>query len=64
MSQSSNDGFPTALHIAALIASRRDLLPAIDVLYAAIDRKAQAFADIVKIGRTHLQDASPLTLGQ
>ena len=64
MSQSSNDSFPTAMHIAASIAVRRDLLPALHRLHAALDAKAQAWCDIVKIGRTHLQDATPITLGQ
>ncbi|QKG72316.1 class II fumarate hydratase [Erythrobacter mangrovi] len=63
-SQSSNDSFPTALHVAAVLASRQALLPAIDTLHSALDRKARAFAGIVKIGRTHTQDATPLTLGQ
>ncbi|MDX3885803.1 MAG: class II fumarate hydratase [Sphingomonas sp.] len=62
--QSSNDSFPTALHVAAALAAERRLLPAIDRLYAALEAKAKAWADIVKIGRTHLQDATPLTLGQ
>lgn len=64
MSQSSNDSFPTAMHIAASIAVRRDLLPALHRLHSALDAKAQAWRDIVKIGRTHLQDATPITLGQ
>jgi len=64
MSQSSNDSFPTALHIAAAIATTHRLIPAIDKLHAALDAKANAWDDIVKIGRTHLQDATPLTLGQ
>jgi len=63
-SQSSNDSFPTALHIAAARAATGRLLPALDRLFAALDGKAQAWDDIVKIGRTHLQDATPLTLGQ
>ncbi len=63
-SQSSNDSFPTALHVAAVVALHRDLLPALDTLHAALAGKAQAWAGIVKIGRTHLQDATPLTLGQ
>ena len=63
MGQSSNDSFPTALHIAASLAATRRLLPALDRLHGAIDGKAKAWADIVKIGRTHLQDATPLTLG-
>ncbi len=62
--QSSNDSFPTALHIAAAIAMTRDLFPALDKLHAALDAKARAWDHIVKIGRTHLQDATPLTLGQ
>ena len=62
--QSSNDSFPTALHIAAVTAAERDLLPAISALHAALDAKARAWDAIVKIGRTHLQDATPLTLGQ
>lgn len=63
-SQSSNDSFPTALHIAVKITSQDQLMPAIDALHAALDDKARAFADIVKVGRTHTQDATPLTLGQ
>ncbi len=63
-SQSSNDSFPTALHIAAVLTARQTLLPAVDRLHSALDGKARAFADIVKIGRTHTQDATPLTLGQ
>lgn len=63
-SQSSNDTFPTAMHIAAVEQIRGRLLPAIGRLRDTLDRKAQAFADVVKIGRTHLQDAVPLTLGQ
>ncbi|MBB4155717.1 fumarate hydratase class II [Sphingomonas jinjuensis] len=62
--QSSNDSFPTALHIAASFAVTRSLFPALDRLHAALDGKAKGWADIVKIGRTHLQDATPLTLGQ
>jgi fumarate hydratase class II len=64
MSQSSNDSFPTAIHIAASIAVTTRLFPAIERLHSALDAKAKAWADIVKIGRTHLQDATPLTLGQ
>jgi fumarate hydratase class II len=64
MSQSSNDTFPTAMHVAAVMASRQRLVPSIRALRDALDAKATAFADIVKIGRTHLQDAVPLTLGQ
>ena len=62
--QSSNDSFPTALHIAAAVQLETALLPALNVLHRSLDRKARAWADIVKIGRTHLQDATPLTLGQ
>jgi fumarate hydratase class II len=64
MSQSSNDSFPTAMHIAAALAITHDLLPALAHLEKALGRKAKDFAHIVKIGRTHLQDATPLTLGQ
>jgi fumarate hydratase class II len=64
MSQSSNDTFPTAMHIAAAERLRHDLIPAIQRVHDAIDAKAKEFADVVKIGRTHLQDATPLTLGQ
>ena len=64
MGQSSNDSFPTALHVAATIAVRERLFPALDRLHAALDAKARDWAHIVKIGRTHLQDATPLTLGQ
>ncbi len=64
LGQSSNDIFPTAMHIAATIAVTGHLLPALVALTAALDEKAIAFASIVKIGRTHLQDATPLTLGQ
>ena len=62
--QSSNDSFPTALHVAAALASRDRLIPALDRLTQALRSKADAWSDIVKIGRTHLQDATPLTLGQ
>jgi fumarate hydratase class II len=64
MSQSSNDSFPTALHVAAALATEAALLPALDRLTAALAAKAEAWSDIVKIGRTHTQDATPLTLGQ
>src|SRR5207253_1795511 len=63
-SQSSNDSFPTAMHIAATRAIQLQLLPALETLQQAFGRKVDAFADIVKVGRTHLQDAVPLTLGQ
>ncbi|MGV2289018.1 class II fumarate hydratase [Trinickia sp. YCB016] len=62
--QSSNDVFPTAMHVAAAYGIVKHLLPALKTLRATLDTKAQAFAGIVKIGRTHLQDATPLTLGQ
>src|SRR5213082_1267117 len=64
MSQSSNDTFPAAMHIAAAAETSRRLLPAVKNLRDALDAKAKEFVDIVKIGRTHLQDATPLTLGQ
>jgi len=64
MSQSSNDTFPTAMNIAAVTVVRESLIPAVTVLRDALDAKAKEFADIVKIGRTHLQDATPVTLGQ
>ena len=64
MSQSSNDSFPTALHVATAIALRERLQPAVIGLCGALEDKASAWADVVKIGRTHLQDATPLTLGQ
>lgn len=64
MSQSSNDTFPTAMHIAAAVEVNQTLLPALTALKDVLFDKQQEFADIVKIGRTHLQDAVPLTLGQ
>src|SRR5882757_3905404 len=64
MSQSSNDCFPTAMHIAAAAEITQHLLPALARLHAALARKREEFAGIVKIGRTHTQDATPLTLGQ
>jgi fumarate hydratase class II len=63
-SQSSNDSFPTAMHIAAGLAVSRRLLPALNLIQARLASQAKAFDGIVKIGRTHLQDATPLTLGQ
>jgi fumarate hydratase, class II len=63
-SQSSNDVFPTAMHVAAVEALRTRVRPAVRALRAALEAKAEAFARIVKLGRTHLQDATPLTLGQ
>ena len=62
--QSSNDVYPTAMHVAAVMALHEELLPALTHLAGALAQKATAFADIVKIGRTHLMDATPLTLGQ
>jgi fumarate hydratase class II len=64
LGQSSNDIFPTAMHVAAANTIVQELLPSLSVLRATLDMKASQFADIVKIGRTHLQDATPLTLGQ
>lgn len=63
-SQSSNDVFPTAMHVAATLAISLKLLPALSRLHTTLEAKSHAFADVVKIGRTHLQDATPLTLGQ
>lgn len=63
-SQSSNDTFPTAMHVAALIAVEDRLLPAIAKLKLTLQQKSESFNDLIKIGRTHLQDATPLTLGQ
>ena len=63
-SQSSNDVFPTAMHVAAVIALREHLIPQLHSLSSVLSEKSRAFNDIVKIGRTHLQDATPLTLGQ
>jgi fumarate hydratase class II len=64
MSQSSNDSFPTAMHIAAALSLTGDVIPALRRLHAALEEKVRAFAGIIKIGRTHTQDATPLTLGQ
>ncbi len=64
LGQSSNDVIPTALHLSVAVALHRDLTPALATLAVALEQKAAAFADIVKIGRTHLMDATPLTLGQ
>ncbi|MCI0350586.1 MAG: class II fumarate hydratase, partial [Acidobacteriales bacterium] len=64
MSQSSNDTFPAAMHIAAAERLHNDLIPAVRRVHEAIDVKVKEFADVVKIGRTHLQDATPLTVGQ
>ena len=62
--QSSNDAFPAVMHVAAVDAIANQLVPALEALTATFEQKAAAFADIIKIGRTHLQDATPLTLGQ
>ena len=64
MAQSSNDSFPSAMYIAAAVNVKQRLIPAVKALHDAIDAKAKAWDDIVKIGRTHMQDATPLTLGQ
>jgi fumarate hydratase class II len=64
MSQSSNDSFPSAMYIAAAVNVKERLIPSVGALRDAIDAKAREWADIVKIGRTHMQDATPLTLGQ
>jgi len=64
MSQSSNDSFPSAMNIAAAVAVKHRLIPAVKALHDAIAVKAEQWKDIIKIGRTHMQDATPLTLGQ
>ncbi len=64
LGQSSNDTFPTAMHVAAVLALEDELLPRVEALREAIAEKAEAWTDVVKIGRTHLQDAVPLTVGQ
>ena len=64
LGQSSNDIFPTAMHVAAVAGIRKKLLPSLSTLRATLKTKSDAFVDVVKIGRTHLQDATPLTLGQ
>lgn len=64
MSQSSNDTYPTAMHVAGVLAVTENLVPAVQKLKATLDEKAQQFDEVIKIGRTHLQDATPLTLGQ
>ena len=64
MSQSSNDTFPTAMHVASVLAVEQELLPALKSLVEGLQKKVEEFQGIVKIGRTHLQDATPLTLGQ
>lgn len=64
MGQSSNDIIPTTLHVSVAVALKNDLLPALRQLHASLQKKSEEFADVVKIGRTHLMDATPLTLGQ
>lgn len=64
MSQSSNDTFPTVMHISAVVEAHSNLLPHLRILYDAVAAKAEEFKDIIKIGRTHTQDATPMTLGQ
>ena len=64
MSQSSNDTFPTAMHIAAAMRMKQGLIPAVGSIADALDAKGRQFGDIIKIGRTHMQDATPLTVGQ
>jgi len=64
MGQSSNDTFPTAMHISAAITAKSFLIPKLNMLFSSLDDKAKQFSDIIKIGRTHTQDATPLTLGQ
>ena len=64
MAQSSNDSFPSAMYIAAAIGTKERLIPAVKALHDAIAAKADEWKDIVKIGRTHMQDATPLTLSQ
>lgn len=63
-SQSSNDTFPTAMHIAVALEINQVLLPGLQKLHSCLAEKAEAWKDIIKIGRTHTQDAVPLTLGQ
>ena len=64
MGQSSNDSFPAAMHVAAVQEIHRVLLPGLRKLHDALDNKVKEFQDIIKIGRTHTQDATPMTLGQ
>jgi fumarate hydratase class II len=64
MSQSSNDIIPSAIHVSALLSFERSLLPALQTLRGSLDNRAQKFKDVIKSGRTHLQDATPITLGQ
>lgn len=64
MGQSSNDSFPTAMHIATVVHAHQCLLPGLELLHQGLLEKSKEFQDIIKIGRTHTQDATPLTLGQ
>jgi fumarate hydratase class II len=64
MSQSSNDSFPTAMNIAAAVNVKENLLPAVEALRDAVAAKSKEWQDVVKIGRTHMQDATPITLGE
>ena len=64
MSQSSNDTFPTAMHVAILMNLKENVIPAIDVLIKSLNKKAKQFSSFKKIGRTHLMDALPVTLGR
>lgn len=64
MSQSSNDSFPTAMHIATVVETYEKLIPGLKTLLKALEDKEKEFANIIKIGRTHTQDATPMTLGQ
>ena len=64
MGQSTNDTFPTAIHVAVALEIKNDLMPALELLHASLSEKAKAWDQVIKIGRTHLQDATPLTLGQ
>jgi len=64
MGQSSNDSFPTAMHIAIVIQSHEKLIPSIEKLIRTLEKKEDEFKDVIKIGRTHLQDATPLSMGQ
>lgn len=64
MGQSSNDSFPTAMHIATVMHAEECLLPGLELLHKGLCEKSKEFQDIIKIGRTHTQDATPLTLGQ
>ena len=63
MSQSSNDTFPTAMHIATVLQTHQVLIPGLETLHKALKQKAEEFKNVIKIGRTHTQDATPMTLG-